>query len=276
MSSIRSTSPCSRVSASQQGVPPVIKVFFASDFHVSQTVWNRFLKTPGFLGVNALICGGDITGKMIVPLIEQANGTYSYYLHGRVQEARSEQELAAAEAKISSGGYYPYRTSPEEVEVLERVETARTKLFERLMKERVERWISQAADRVARHIPIYVMPGNDDSWAIEEALGSNDRVVNARGRLLPIGEGLEMATFAWVNPTPWNTPREAEEGRPEIMLEDLFSRVRDPSRLVANLHAPRPRGGPQRDRGGDGLQADQGRGGSPGTRALPHRRRDRL
>lgn len=213
------------------------RFFFASDFHGSQMVWNKFLRAPEHLGVDTLICGGDITGKMIVPLIAQGNGAYTYFLYGRVERIKEDQ-LGVAESRISGSGYYPYRTTPEEVAELERNEPARTQLFVRLMKERVARWIEQATDRLPERVAIYMMPGNDDAWAIDEVFARQGRVIFAEGKLVPIGDSFEMITFAGVNPTPWDSPREISEERLESMMERLFAQATNPSRLIANLHAP--------------------------------------
>jgi Icc-related predicted phosphoesterase len=215
----------------------VPRLFFASDFHGSQMVWNKFLRAPQHLGVDTLICGGDITGKMIVPLIDQGNGLYTYYLYGRVERVKEDQ-IGAAESRISASGYYPYRTTPEEVAELERDEATRKSLFERLMKERVALWIEQATERLPEHVPIYMMPGNDDTWAIDAVFARQTRVIFAEGKLVPIGDSFEMITFGPVNPTPWDSPREAPEERLETMMDRLFARATDPSRLIANLHAP--------------------------------------
>ncbi len=42
-------------------------ILFATDMHGSEGVWRKFLNASAMLKVNAAICGGDLTGKMIVP-----------------------------------------------------------------------------------------------------------------------------------------------------------------------------------------------------------------
>jgi len=46
------------------------KVFFATDLHGSETCWRKFLNAAKFYGCDVLVCGGDMTGKAIVPLVE--------------------------------------------------------------------------------------------------------------------------------------------------------------------------------------------------------------
>jgi Icc-related predicted phosphoesterase len=53
-----------------------IRIFYASDIHGSEKCYRKFLNTPKVYGVNVLILGGDITGKMVIPIIEQRDGSY--------------------------------------------------------------------------------------------------------------------------------------------------------------------------------------------------------
>ena len=43
------------------------KIFFATDIHGSDVCLRKFLNAGKFYGVDAVVMGGDITGKMIVP-----------------------------------------------------------------------------------------------------------------------------------------------------------------------------------------------------------------
>ena len=59
------------------------KIFFATDIHGSDRCLRKFLNAGKFYGVDAVVMGGDITGKMIVPVVEEAGGTFSAQLFGR-------------------------------------------------------------------------------------------------------------------------------------------------------------------------------------------------
>jgi Icc-related predicted phosphoesterase len=39
--------------------------------HGSEGTWRKFLNASAMLKVNVAICGGDLTGKMIVPIVER-------------------------------------------------------------------------------------------------------------------------------------------------------------------------------------------------------------
>jgi len=51
------------------------KVFFTSDVHGSEICFLKFLNAAKFYEAQVLILGGDITGKVIVPIVEQEDGT---------------------------------------------------------------------------------------------------------------------------------------------------------------------------------------------------------
>ena len=50
------------------------KIFFATDIHGSDRCLRKFVNAGTFYGVDAVVMGGDITGKMIVPVVEEGGG----------------------------------------------------------------------------------------------------------------------------------------------------------------------------------------------------------
>ena len=50
------------------------QIYYASDLHGSDRCWRKFLGAGRFYGVQALIMGGDLTGKAIVPIELAADG----------------------------------------------------------------------------------------------------------------------------------------------------------------------------------------------------------
>ena len=51
-------------------------IFFASDLHGSNVCFKKFVNAAKFYGANVLIMGGDLTGKAVIPITEQSNGSY--------------------------------------------------------------------------------------------------------------------------------------------------------------------------------------------------------
>ena len=54
--------------AREQTAASTLDLYYASDVHGSEQCWRKFLGAGRFYGVQALIMGGDLTGKAIVPI----------------------------------------------------------------------------------------------------------------------------------------------------------------------------------------------------------------
>ncbi|HEY2601272.1 MAG TPA: metallophosphoesterase [Thermoleophilaceae bacterium] len=185
------------------------------------------------------LLAGDLTGKAIVPIV-RSNGGYSAELLGVRRTARDDGELAQLERDIADVGYYSFVTTAEEAQRLVGNETARDELLERLMNERVEEWMALATERLAdSEVPLYLIPGNDDSFAIDPILNRDGYTpVNADGRVIDIPGGLQLLSYGWSNETPWKTPREVTEDELYRRLSELADQVRDPRQAVFMIHVP--------------------------------------
>ena len=101
-------------------------------------------------------------------------------------------------------------TTAEEAERLSSDEAGRDELLQRLMNERV-RGVAGAGDRAARGqpaSPLYLIPGNDDEFAIDEVLDRPEYApVNADGKVLDIPGGLQLLVVRLVEPHARGRPR---------------------------------------------------------------------
>jgi Icc-related predicted phosphoesterase len=52
------------------------KLFFTTDVHGSERCFRKFVNAAKFYDVQAIILGGDITGKAIIPIIKEGTETY--------------------------------------------------------------------------------------------------------------------------------------------------------------------------------------------------------
>jgi uncharacterized protein len=185
------------------------------------------------------LLAGDLTGKAIVPIV-QSNGGYSAELLGVRRSVRDDSELPQLQRDIADVGFYSFVTTAEEAQRLVGDEAARDDLLERLMKERVEEWMVLATERLAdSEVPLYLIPGNDDSFTIDPILSREGFApVNADGRVLDIPGGLQLLSYGWSNETPWKTPREVTEDELYRRLSELADQIRDPRRAVFMIHVP--------------------------------------
>jgi Icc-related predicted phosphoesterase len=214
------------------------KLFFATDIHGSDTCMRKFLNAARFYGCDVVVMGGDITGKMIVPIVADSAGTFRARLFG-TDEVVDADGLAALRKRITDAGYYPYDTEPDEMAELaaepERVEL----LFTRVMRETLLRWLALAEERLAGTDTVCLLaPGNDDPPFVDDVLHSSARVINPEGGLVELPGGFTLVSVGYANPTPWDSPRELPEDQLEARIETEAAKVPDPSRAVFNLHVP--------------------------------------
>ena len=80
-------------------------LFFATDLHGSELCWRKFVAAARFYSADLLILGGDFTGKLVVPLVETANG-YRAEVMGRTEQVDADG-AAALERRIADLGPLP-------------------------------------------------------------------------------------------------------------------------------------------------------------------------
>ncbi len=214
-----------------------MKLYYAGDVHGSEKCWRKFLNAAKFYEVDTLIMGGDITGKLMVPVVETGDGRYEALVLGQ-HEVVSRLGLDAMEKRIRFNGFYPYRCNRAEYDRLSSDAEHRERTFTRLMTDEVRRWIRLAEERLdGTGVRCFVMPGNDDEFAIDEALESTI-VVNPDNQVVRIGDEAQMLSCSWTNPTPWDSPREEGEDALLRRLHGLAARLEPGVTTVFNLHCP--------------------------------------
>lgn len=214
------------------------RIYFTSDIHGSEVCWKKFLNAGKFYKADIAIMGGDITGKVVVPIVEADGGKYEAHIFGRDEVMGSEKELEQFEGKVMSAGYYPYKCDMKEYKRLQGDPTELSELFDKLIAQGIRRWIELADFKLDGSVKVYVSPGNDDRFVIDPMLDSSKKIVNPEERLVEIDKYHAMITSGWVNPTPWNTAREEPEDKLVKRFDKLFKLTNDYEHLVANLHPP--------------------------------------
>ena len=147
-----------------------LDLYYASDVHGSDQCWRKFLGAGRFYGVNALIMGGDLTGKAIVPITMDGESFSAEFL-GEKQRGTGEADLGKLEGAIRYNGMYPWRASAEQVSEAHGDAEIREQLFEQVIVDELRRWIELADERMAEYgIDVFVMPGNDDPWSCDPVI----------------------------------------------------------------------------------------------------------
>lgn len=215
-----------------------MRVYFATDIHGSEVCWRKFLNAGRFYKADVLILGGDVTGKAVVPVVAAAGGGFRVrqFSGDRVLDAG---ETAAAEVRIKDMGFYPYRTTEDELDAVRDNPEAVHGVFLSLMRETLARWLDLAGERLAgTGIRMYAMTGNDDPPELQGMLRDSAVLTETEDRLLDLGEGIAMISFGYSNRTPWHTPRELDDDELERRIDKLAAGVDRPERAVFNLHVP--------------------------------------
>ena len=211
-------------------------LFFATDLHGAELCFRKFLNAAQFYGATTLVLGGDLTGKRLMPVVEGADG-WHVTVHGRPLVCRSQDELEECEQKLRDGGAYPFRTTAERVDALERGEGDLDALQDELLAEQLNRWRRIAEERLGDTHLLFIA-GNDDPWNADTVLDSwpgenvDERAARA-GEMTVVGLGAS-------NRTPWRSPREFSEEEIAARLAAALEQVEGP--VLLNVHVP-PHGG---------------------------------
>jgi Icc-related predicted phosphoesterase len=216
-----------------------VRIFFATDVHGSETCWRKFLNSGTHYNADAIILGGDMTGKALVPVIHDGGDMWHATLLENRETLVGEEAVAAFESAVIRRGYYPFRTTPEEVRELHESDERWHALFAEHMLRTVERWMALADEKLAgTGIACFVCPGNDDQLDVDDVIERAKHVRLGEGRVVEI-DGYQMASTGWSNPTPWDTYREEDEAQLRERIRRVVSEITaPPERAIFSLHCP--------------------------------------
>ena len=217
------------------------RFFFASDIHGSDVTFRKFVSAARFYGVDALVFGGDLMGKALIPIVEQARGRHVAEFQGNTHTLDEPEELRALQKKVGDTGLYWEVMDPDRYESLREDPLALVELFRRLAGARLRDWVAYAEERLADSpIRCYLTGGNDDDPEVLPVLdeAASEHVVPSEHRVVELDAEHTMITIGYSTPTPWDTPREASEEEIASAIGASVESVPDPSRCVFNIHVP--------------------------------------
>jgi Icc-related predicted phosphoesterase len=216
-----------------------MKLFFATDVHGSEICWKKFISAAKFYEADTLILGGDMTGKAIIPIIAQGGDKYKVTLLEQESMLEGKEAVDKMVATIQNRGYYPYVTTPDEVNEISSTPGRSDALFLTQVMATVARWMDYADAKLAgTGIRCMVCPGNDDIFEIDAAIAASNSVRSVEGQVIELDEHHEMVSSGWTNPTPWDTHREEPDDALLTRIEAVIAQAKNPSNAVFNLHAP--------------------------------------
>jgi uncharacterized protein len=215
-----------------------MRLFYAGDIHGSRVCWKKFINAAAHYPADVLVMGGDLTGKALVPIIRGGDGSYSAEVIGELRVARTAEELDQVQQAISMNGMYPLIVDQDEARLLTEDVARREEALEQTLLDELRLWVELADERLAgTGTQAYVIPGNDDPWAVDEVLAAGQSVVACDERVERLGPH-EMVSFGYSNRTPWHTPRELGEEEIYTRLKRLTDQLEEPRRAIFNIHVP--------------------------------------
>jgi Icc-related predicted phosphoesterase len=216
-----------------------MRVFFTTDIHGSEVCWRKFVNAGRFYEADVLVLGGDVVGKAVLLVERGEDGVWRAQRGGRAYAARSEAELARMTQEARDAGHYVHVVGPDGAAAFRASEAERERVFEALARASIREWIAFAEQRIDGAGPrVLVTAGNDDPFFLDDAFAGSDVVEYAEEVVAELGDGHEMVSLGWANPTPWHTHRECPEPDLEARIDAQAGRLRDPERAIFNLHVP--------------------------------------
>jgi Icc-related predicted phosphoesterase len=222
----------------RRGRRPTFSLFFATDLHGSEKCFRKFLKAAEFYRVDALVLGGDLTGKLMVTVVEQPDGSHTASFLDRKVVATTPEELEQLETNIRFNGHYVLRCTQEELTALQGDEEAQRRRFQDVIRVEVKRWVDRADELLAeKGIPCVGIAGNDDEDFVSDILSGSTAIANGEGRIVELGP-LQVLSCGYSNPTPWNSPRELSEEQLTEQMQALAAQLEPGRPTLFNVHAP--------------------------------------
>jgi uncharacterized protein len=207
-------------------------LFYSADFHGSDVCFKKFLNAARHFGADVLVAGGDLTGKLMIPIVETPDG-WRVERMGKQVTCTSEEAVATVEKELRDRGTYPFRSDAAEVARVRADPEAQAALFDRLVQERLAQWREWAEERLDT-TQLLLIPGNDDAWVVDEYLGEwGDR--NIDGRAVQVRD-LTVIGIGVSNETPFASFREFPEAEIAARIDSAAACAEGP--LVFNIHVP--------------------------------------
>lgn len=218
-----------------------LTIYYVADIHGSDVCFRKWLNAAGFYGADVLIVGGDLTGKVLLPIIPAAGAAEGWTTTWKDREQRLEtrREVEELTRAARNEGTYAYLTTPDEMSAIRASIELERAVFTRLKLAALEEWLALADERLAgRATQAFIMPGNDDPPEIDGVLAGSRTLRDVQGATTELAPGIWMASRGESTPTPWNTPRELSDEALGGRVREVVSGLPDGGTTIWNLHMP--------------------------------------
>ena len=217
------------------------RLFFATDLHGSERTFRKFINAGKFYNANVIVMGGDISGKLLVPIIKEKNEHYRATLQGTVEHLSTQAELDELINRLGTLGFYNQIMEESEYLQLSSDEKSVSQLFHDLARKRLSSWVDLAEERLkGTGIKCYVTGGNDDDEEVLIAIKreNTSSFFACEGDVVNVDEDHSMISMGYSTLTPWKTPREVTDEKLGEMLEQMIAKLPDTDHAIFNFHDP--------------------------------------
>lgn len=218
-----------------------LTIFYVADIHGSDICFRKWLNAAGFYGADVLVIGGDLTGKVLLPIYPAVGPgeAWTATWKDRVHRLETRAEVDELVRVARNDGAYGFVTTADEVSEIGGSMERERAVFTRLKLEALEDWLTLADERLAgRRTRAFLMPGNDDPPEIDGLLASARSLVDVQGATTELAPGIWMASRGESTPTPWHTPREVPESVLGDLVQDAVRDLPTDGTTIWNLHMP--------------------------------------
>ncbi|MCL4390879.1 MAG: hypothetical protein QW194_02275 [Candidatus Micrarchaeaceae archaeon] len=214
-----------------------LRIFFAADLHGSELAMNKLINSAQFYKLKYIVVGGDLTGKVLVPIVRDGN-RYSLELFGE-QKRIKESGLEEVESEIRLNGEYYRVMERDEYEEAQADPKLIREIFIEEMLKSLEKFIQKAHSRLEpMGAKMLLLAGNDDYDEVADYIKRNsDETTTEFDKKTVDIEGYDFIGYGYSNKTPWNTPRERDEDTIYKELNSVVSNA-DPDKSVYVIHVP--------------------------------------
>lgn len=210
-----------------------------ADLHGSEIVLNKTVNAAKFYGVRNIIVAGDLTGKLLVPIIRLPGEKYSLNLFGETKVVDA-SKLEEVKKQIRGSGYYYKILTEDEYASMEGDRAKIKAAFLEEMKKCLDEFFVKAEERLRPlGAKLYLFPGNDDYEEVADYVQHyrTETVVPFDQSIVEFDGGYELVGYGYSNPTPWHTPREKPEEEIYADVKKLMEKA-DPKRAILVSHVP--------------------------------------
>jgi Icc-related predicted phosphoesterase len=216
------------------------RIIYATDLHGSTLVFRKLLNAAKINKASLIIMGGDVSGKIFLPILKSSGDTYEADYYGRKVKFQSESELRQFYTTLEKEGSYYKVVTEEELSELISDEKKMNMVFQRLIIERLNQWMEFASQTLKDiNVKLLISGGNDDEQILVDSIKDNEIVKNVDNKVYLDFLPFYIINIGFSNLTPFDTPREKKEEEIGKLIDKLSEPyINDHSHLIYNIHVP--------------------------------------